>query len=51
MEEEEVAERLQQANSVAHEEDGSLIIYTSGTTGRPKGTQLGFTAFQEFQFE
>ena len=37
MEEEEVAERLQHANSAADEGDGSLIIYTSGTTGRPKG--------------
>ena len=37
MEEEEVANRLKQANSAADEENGSLIIYTSGTTGRPKG--------------
>ena len=42
MEEEEVADRLREANSAAAEEDGSLIIYTSGTTGRPKGEKPEF---------
>ena len=41
LEEDEVASRLQAANSAADEADGSLIIYTSGTTGRPKGTSWG----------
>ena len=45
MEEEEVADRLKQANSRADEEDGSLIIYTSGTTGRPKGKLFRAVAF------